>query len=127
MWIQIPTPGDHYSPAYGSALITIIYEISKIHQMNSGKTRVIVGKGTRHDHDCGEIVEVDFPLELSRNQKIVDYGLECIGAKRMFGPRQYAPALEAIPRDFDGVVFIHNNPVALRLIQSARPNAKVCL
>ena len=30
-WIHVPTPGDHYSPATGSAIMTIVYEMARHH------------------------------------------------------------------------------------------------
>src|SRR5919204_6515087 len=53
LYIHIPTPGDHYSAATGSATMTVIYEISREHARDGGQTRVIVGRGTRHDYPVG--------------------------------------------------------------------------
>lgn len=127
MWIHIPTPGDHYSPAYGSARVTVTYETSCQHAANGKTSRIVVGEGTRHDHNVGEVVEVPFRGPVSRAQKAVDVLLGRLGRPRFFGPRRYAPALNAIPLGFDGPVFVHNNPVAVPMLAKARPHAKICL
>jgi glycosyltransferase involved in cell wall biosynthesis len=127
MWIHVPTPGDHYSPAYGSACITVAYEISRQRLLRGLKSLIVVGKDTRHDYQIGDCVEVNFGSNVTRQQKIIDIlGGRC-GLPRKHGRRLYAPALEAIPRDFDGPVFIHNDPVAVSLFAQERPKAKICL
>ena len=127
LWIHVPTPGDHYSPMTGSALITIIHETSRAHENRGGRTRVVVGRGTRHDYPDDEHFEVDFGPQADKKQKIADAALGRLGLPRAFGPRQYAPLLEGVERDFIGPLFVHNNPVALRLLARERPRARVCL
>ena len=124
---HILTPGDHFSAATGSAISTIVYEIACWHERNGGQTRLIVGRGTRHDYPVGECVEVDFPPLPSRPRKAVDAALGRLGLPRRFGESVYVPASTAIPRDFTGPIFLHNNPVALRMLKRAHPNAQVTL
>ncbi len=125
--IHIMTPGDHYSAATGSAISTVIYEIASRHALNGGSTRLIVGKGTRHDYPVGECVEVDFPLLPSRPKKALDVAMGRCGLPRQFGQSVYRSASAAIPSDFEGSIFLHNMPVALPLIKRMHPRAKVCL
>ena len=125
--LHIPTPGDHFSAATGSAISTIIYEIACWHERNGGETRLVVGRGTRHDYPVGECVEVDFPLLPSRPRKAVDVALSRLGLPRIFGESVYAPAIPAIPREFTGPIFLHNNPVALRMLKRNFPQAQVTL
>ena len=124
---HIPTPGDHFSAATGSAISTIIYEMACQHERNGGETRLVVGRGTRHDYPVGNCIEVDFPPLPSRPRKAVDAALGRLGMPRLFGESVYAQASAAIPRDFTGPLFLHNNPVALRLLKKAHPNAQVTL
>ncbi len=70
--IHIPTPGDHYSSASGSAVMTVIYETGRWHERSGGTTKLIVGRGTRHDYPIGECIEVSFSTLPDRNHKIVD-------------------------------------------------------
>jgi glycosyltransferase involved in cell wall biosynthesis len=72
-------------------------------------------------------VEVDFPLLPSRPRKIVDVALSRLGLPRVFGESVYAPAIPAIPKDFAGPIFLHNNPVALRTLKNNFPKAQVTL
>src|SRR5690349_21441465 len=111
-FIHIPTPGDHYSPATGSAIPTIIYEISRWHDRAGGTTHILVGKGTRHDYPIGECVEVDFTAPPGKPQKAMDAILGKLGVGRPFGAAAYRPASKAIPQHFDGPIFLHNSPVA---------------
>jgi glycosyltransferase involved in cell wall biosynthesis len=124
---HIPTPGDHFSAATGSAIPTIIYEIACWHDRNGGETRLTVGRGTRHDYPVGECIEVEFPPLPDRPRKAVDAALGRLGMPRWFGERLYAPASEAIPADFTGPIFLHNNPVAIPLLKKAHPKAQVTL
>jgi len=125
--VQIPTPGDHYSPATGSALVTIIYEIARVHERHGGQTRVLVSEGTRHDYDVGECTEVPASAPPRRWQKAVDMAAGRLGADRPFGRRTYRPYLGALPRDFDGPILVHNNPAPLPMFKRHCPDAIVCL
>ncbi len=124
---HIPTPGDHFSAATGSAVSTVIYEIACRHELNGGLTRLVVGRGTRHDYPVGECIEVEFPLLPSRGRKVVDVVLSRLGLPRVFGESVYAPANAAIPKDFNGPIFLHNNPVALRMLKQNFPQAQIIL
>ncbi len=127
MWIHIPTPGDHYSAATGSAIPTIIYEISRRHDTVGGKTTVIVGRHTRHDYPVGDCVEVDFTRPPSRLEKGADAVCSRLGLGRPFGRAVYQPASRAVPKNFTGPIFVHNSPVALEMVKRAHPRAIVCL
>ena len=124
---HIPTPGDHFSAATGSAVATVIYEIACRHERNGGQNRLVVGRGTRHDYPVGECIEVDFLPLPSRPRKVVDAALGRLGMPRVFGESVYAPADTAIPRDFSGLIFLHNSPVALRMLKKNHPKAQVTL
>lgn len=125
--VQLPTPGDHYSPATGSAVMTIIYELGREHAKRGGETRIVVGRGTRHDYPVGTPVEVDFPPLPSRRQKLVDAGLGRLGLPRRFGVSLYEPARAAIEPDFEGPLLLHNNPAPLRMLKRHSERACVCL
>jgi glycosyltransferase involved in cell wall biosynthesis len=125
--IQIPTPGDHYSPATGSAIITVIYEFSRPHAECGGQTQIIVGKGTRHDYSIGTCTEVDFPPLRNNKQKLIDAALGKVALGRPFVRNLYGPARDVIDARFDGSVIIHNEPAAMGLIKAKSRNAQVCL
>ena len=132
LWFHIPTPGDHYSSVYGSAVITIVYAFSRVHAAHGGQTRIIVAPGTLQDRaqgaeDAGHTVEAPFGAPITRRQKTLDIALGAVGGERIFAARHYAAALEAIPHGFDGPIFVHNNPGALPLFKRVRPRAIVCL
>ena len=124
--VHLPTPGDHYSPATGSAIMTIVYELARRHARAGGETRVVVGRGTRQDYSVGTTVETDFSPLLSRRRKLVDAALGRAGLPRPFGVSLYAPAREAIPLDLEAPLFVHNNPSPLRMLARHSPRAQVC-
>src|SRR4051794_10115216 len=110
--MHVPTPGDHYSPATGSAVMTIIHELARNH-LPSGETRIIVGHNTRHDYPTGTCVEVTYPSPLPPRHKLADALAGKIGLSRPFVGRLYRPACGAVPDGFDGPLFVHNAPGAL--------------
>ncbi|MHC4996768.1 MAG: glycosyltransferase family 4 protein [Planctomycetota bacterium] len=126
-WIHLPTPGDHYSPATGSALMTVIYNLAKNHQAAGGATRVIVSDNTRHDYDVGECDEVPFVPLPSRNQKILDVATGALGLRRRNVEATYRPALGAIDPDFNGAIFVYNQPGVIRMIRRHAPRAFIGL
>lgn len=125
--IHVPTPGDHYSPATGSAPMTIIYNLTRVHQERGHDTTLVVGRGTRHDYPVGHVATVPFPPLPSRAEKAMDVGSGRLGLRRRFVQGTYRPALDAIPGDFDGTVVLHNAPGALRLFRERLPRARVVL
>jgi glycosyltransferase involved in cell wall biosynthesis len=126
-FVHVPTPGDHYSPATGSAIMTIIYEIAREHAARGGRTRIIVSRGTRHDYPVGECDEVRATALPGRWQRAADAALGGIGLTRRFNAATYGPASEAIAPSFSGVVFVHNNPAAVTLFKRRLPEATICL
>lgn len=125
--VHLPTPGDHYSPATGSATVTVIHELARRHAARGEPTQVIVGRGTRHDYPVGEGVEVSFPPLPTRSRKGIDVALGRLGLSRPFASRLYRPALDAVDPDFEGVAFLHNSPPAVELFARRRRRAQVCL
>jgi glycosyltransferase involved in cell wall biosynthesis len=124
LYIHVPTPGDHYSPSTGSAIMTVIYELSRQHERAGGQTRVVVGRGTRHDYPVGDCVEVDFRGLPSKRAKLADAALGVLGFARRFATAAYEPALSAIEADFDGPLLVYNNPGPLRAFAQFRPRAR---
>jgi glycosyltransferase involved in cell wall biosynthesis len=126
-FIFIPTPGDHYSLATGSAIMSVVHEIVRKHIAAGGEARIIVGAGTRHDIEDGQCVEVNYPPPGTRNKKLADAALGRIGLPRHFERQLYRPVLNAIEPDFDGPIFVYNSPGVMGLIKNHRPKATVCL
>jgi len=125
--VHIPTPGDHYSAATGSAIMTIIYEMARVHERHGGQTRVIVARGSLHDYPVGQCVEVDPTSPPVRWQKLFDVGLGRLGRSRRFGTAAYGPATRTLAAGFDGSIFVHNDPVAIPMLKGRLPKATVCL
>ncbi|MGH7214702.1 MAG: glycosyltransferase family 4 protein, partial [Tepidisphaeraceae bacterium] len=124
---HVPTPGDHYSPATGSAAITVLHELTRRHELAGGRTELVVGRGTQGGYTLGRRVEYAFSPLPNRRRKLVDVGLGRIGMRRPFETALYAPASAALDERFDGAVFLHNAPGAVRLFKKERPAAQVCL
>jgi glycosyltransferase involved in cell wall biosynthesis len=127
VYAHVPTLGDHYSPATGSAVMTIIYQMAREHEARSGKSVIVVSRGTRHDYEVGQCVEVEPSYLQSKWQKGIDAGLGRLGFGRPLGAKTYLSACEGIAPDFAGPIFIHNNPVAVRLFKDRHPKAQICL
>lgn len=125
--IHVPTPGDHYSPATGSAPMTIIYNLTRVHEARGDAATIVAGRGTRHDYPVGRVLTVPFPALPTRSEKTMDVGLGRLGLRRRFAERTYRPALGVIPTDFDGHVVVHNAPAALALFQDRLPRARITL
>ena len=66
--IFVPTPGDHYSLATGSATMSVVHELVRKQLAAGGEARIIVGHNTLHDIPDGKCVEVNYP-PLRRAQK----------------------------------------------------------
>ena len=126
-FLQIPTPGDHYSFSTGSAVMTLVYEFSRKHADCGGETTVVVARGTRHDYSVGKCAEIDFDGFPSKKERLLDFVFGGVGFERRFINRFYAPAAGAIERDFDGYIFLQNAPAPVRMFKRHAPNAKVVL
>jgi glycosyltransferase involved in cell wall biosynthesis len=127
LWVHVPFPNDHYSPATGSAAMAVVYELNRQHLQRGGRAQVIVGRGTRHDYPVGECIEVEYPAHPNRKQKLIDAGLSRLRFPRVFENAIYRAASEAIPGDFEGPIFVNNAPGSLRLFKDQHPSAQVCL
>jgi glycosyltransferase involved in cell wall biosynthesis len=125
--VHVPTPGDHYSAATGSAVMTVIYELSRCHAAAGGKTSVMVGRQTRHDYPIGAHLEFDAKPLPDKKRKIVDVAMGRLGFSRPFERDLYRPSLETLPRDFAGIFLLHNAAGVVRLFKDRFPRARVCL
>jgi glycosyltransferase involved in cell wall biosynthesis len=72
----------------------------------------------------GECVEVDIRGLPTRRQRLEDAVLGRLGFVRRFATAAYEPALAAIETQFEGPVFLHNNPGPLRAFKKQRPRAR---
>jgi len=125
--VHVPTPGDHYSAATGSAVMTVIYEMSRCHAAAGGRSGIMVGRQTRHDYPVGEHLEFDARPLPGRGQKLVDATMGRIGLPRPFARRLYRPALQTLEPEFNGVILLHNAAAAVEPFVRHFPRAKVCL
>jgi len=125
--VHIPTPGDHYSPATGSAVMTVIYEIGRVHVRRGGELRIVVSRGTRHDYDVGQCIEAAPTAPIQKWQKLIDVGLSRLGMSRYFSGHQYSPSQKVLPDSESQAIFVHNAPSAIPLFRKTNGRAKVCL
>lgn len=126
-FVHIPTPGDHYSSATGSAIMSIINELTKMHNRSGGVSQIIVSSGTRHDYAEGECTEVPARRLLKRSEKIRDIVAGFAGMNRKFETNLYRPAFDAIEPDFDGTIFLWNAPGGINALRHTHPKAQICL
>lgn len=125
--IHVPRPGTAYSTAQGSAIATVIYEMAQAAQLDGVQTRVILKRGVAVDYPVGTPDFVAFGDSPRRWQRRVDERLARWGKKRFFAARFWQPLPGAIPADFSGPVFLHDNFEPLHSLKISRPKAKICL
>ena len=131
-WVHIPTPGDHYSPATGSAVITVIAALARRQmEVGGGTPVVLVSQGTQEGyppHPAGKTLEGNFPgRPLSLFQKLADVVLGATAGTRPFTGRQYKQLALSLPPDFSGVLFVHNQPAAILPLRRLFPHATLVL
>jgi len=126
-FIQIPTPGDHYSFSTGSAVMTLVYEFSRKHAEHGGDTTVIVGSNTRHDYPVGRCAEIEFSGYPSKTQKVLDIAFGALGRPRRYINQFYAPAKTVINRESEGCIFLQNAPAPGKMFKTHAPKATVVL
>jgi glycosyltransferase involved in cell wall biosynthesis len=128
-FVHLPTPGDHYSPATGSAIMTIINGLTRIHQSRGHPTQILVSKGTTVGYPPypeGELCELDIPPALpSKFGKLMDAGFGRIFHRRPIASRQFSAVAPALTRDFQGTLFVYNAPAPLPALRKRLP--KCCL
>lgn len=123
--IHVPTPGDHYSPSTGSALMTIIYELNRRHVSRGEEAVVVVAPDTRHDYGVGEVSEVALGPLPNTWQKCVDAACGAVVGHRPFSARTYA-RLGSLDIAHAPLV-IHNTAGPIRSISRRYPKARICL
>jgi glycosyltransferase involved in cell wall biosynthesis len=126
-FVHIPTVGDHYSYSTGSAVMTRIFELAKAHEREGEQSIVVVNKGTRCDYPAGICVPTELRGYPGRNEKLVDVALGTLGFPRPFFAHAYEPMLAAIPRDFRGTVFLHNEAGTAIPCRKKLPNARIVI
>lgn len=107
--------------------MTAIYELTRWHERAGGTAQIVVGRGTRHDYEVGECVEVGLHGLPVRRERALDAALGALGLARRFAEAAYRPALEGVPRTFDGPLLVHNNPGPLQMLARSRPAARPVL
>jgi glycosyltransferase involved in cell wall biosynthesis len=131
-FIHVPTPGDHYSPATGSAVITIIAELSRIHAAHHRPSTILVSTGTTAGYPpypIGATREIALGTALpSRPQKLLDAACGRLLRSRPFASRLYNVLPDALERSrCEATLFIWNNPAPLPMLRRRLPNAHLVL
>lgn len=124
--IHVPTPGDHYSPSTGSAVMTIIYQLNRRHVESGDEAIVVLAPGTRRDYGSANVVETPLGALPSKWQKIVDAACGSIGWERPFSARTYAALGSSLDLEHSHVI-IHNTAGPIRSIARRHPSAQICL
>lgn len=125
--IHVPTPGDHYSASTGSAIVTIAYEINRVHAAHGGVAKVVLSRGSRHDYPVGECIEATPTRPPKGWRKGVDVLGARVGVGRVFGRAAYEPLVRVVPRDVTATILVHNNPIPVPMFHRRLPEARVCL
>lgn len=125
-FIHLATPGDRYAPSHGSAISTVIYEISRCHEAAGGETTVFLQHSNARRYPVGNCRSVSLPV-FGRLQKLQDAVFGRLGRVRQYTELTYRASLAAIPADFCGAIFVHNAPGAICGVKRRHPRATVCL
>jgi glycosyltransferase involved in cell wall biosynthesis len=129
--VHVPTPGDHYSAGTGSAVMTVIHGLSLAHAAAGGQSTILGSRGTVEGYPpyaAGETREIDLPARLpSRPRKLVDAALGRTILTRPFAGSLYAGISDALGRQFDGSLLLHNAPAAIPMLRKKLPHALVAL
>lgn len=129
--VHLPTPGDHYSPATGSAVMTVIYEQLRVHVGLGGKSGVIVSRGTCDGYPpypVGDVIEADLGTAIpSRYKRAAEMLWGKLFMTRPLTASLYKAVVNVLPRDFSGVLLIHNAPAPLSYLRRQFPHAQLVL
>jgi glycosyltransferase involved in cell wall biosynthesis len=120
--LHLPTPGDHYSPATGSATMTVIYELARRHELAGGYTLVLVDSQARADYSTGRVIPVRSGAPWpSRAARLADVGLGTLGSTRWATLRQWRPYIDSASALEASSAFVHNGPAAAAELARRRP------
>jgi glycosyltransferase involved in cell wall biosynthesis len=125
--IHLPTPGDHYSPSTGSAVMTVIYELNRCHEADGNICYVVVGSDTMHDYPAGKCLLAPPNVAPTNSQKVIDLAFSRLGLGRPYARRYSAPLVAQIPHDTTGYVLVHNQPAIIGDIRRQAPGSKIVL
>ncbi len=130
-FVHVPTPGDHYSPATGSAVMTVIHGMTVPHVAAGHAATILVSRGTKENYPpypAGETREIDLPIALpGKVRKIFDAAWGRLFAARPNAAGQYQAVAAALGDSFDGTLFLHNAPAAIPLLRKRLPHACLAL
>ncbi len=128
--VQVPNPGDHYSPRTGSAIISIIYELARLHAASGGIPQVVVTKGTTHGYPpytVGALVEVVGATALpGRRGKVLDMLAGAVTHRRPLMSVAYRGAVGYARAHPESLIVVHNEPGAITSMRAAAPKARLC-
>jgi glycosyltransferase involved in cell wall biosynthesis len=131
-WVHLPTPGDHYSPATGSAVISVIAGLAEAQAtLGEGIPRILVTRGTQNGYPpypSGKVVESSarcrYPTLFER---VTDLVLGRVTGLKPFTHRLYKKLAQSLPRNFSGVLIVHNQPGAILPLRRRFPRARLVL
>lgn len=108
--LHIPTPGDHFSPLTGSAVITVIHELSQIWNSKYGNSNVSIAKGTYLSrYSSATIHEYELNTRWSKSMKYKDALLGLCGKERRYSINRFQSILKSISA-LEATSVIHNYP-----------------
>lgn len=113
--IHMITPGDHFSPLTGSAIPTVVHGLASS-TSSQGRDGVTVARGTYGQrYESAEVIEYDLPPQ-RRFDRYADVLAGRLGLPRPGARRSFAAALHEQGNWPEAVVFAHNAPQAIPLV-----------
>lgn len=118
-------PGDHYSPRTGSAIATVVNGLCRNTPAGEPAPAVVVRRDTYPErYDSADIIEYDGPrvakLGGERVSRYLDGGLGTLGLPRFPSRRELAPMVRDQETWEPSIVFAHNSPQLVPLIDADR-------
>lgn len=122
---HVITPGDHFSPSTGSAIPTVVDGLCRFAPQDQPRATVDVARGTYADHyDSADVCEYQLPAPLprpiARVSRYLDAVVGRLGVPRPFSRRSLLPIVADQGAWAPSVVFAHNLPQLVRLVDAER-------
>lgn len=112
--IHVITPGDHYSPRTGSAVVQVVHGLAE-HTLP--RPSVLVARGTYPErYESAEVLEYHYTRKVSgRVGRVLDVARGRFGQPRQYARAEWRQVLGALPPT-PSTVIAHNGPALVEII-----------
>ncbi|GAB3800245.1 hypothetical protein GCM10028798_14470 [Humibacter antri] len=118
-YVHVITPGDHFSPATGSAIPTVVDGLSAA-SAGGASSSVVVARGTfANRYPSAEVIEYA-PVRRRRFDRYLDAGFSRVLVPRRRARREWAATVSIQGTWAPSVVFAHNGPQLIPSVDARR-------